>query len=395
MSLTGTTSRTSPQTSSHSLSSKSNWDINNNFQFAFPKFGPLGTDPNNGTLNTSGRNNSFAASPTSATSAHQPAFNGPDDLSELFSPSVLASASTRSCSTERFPIANQSNANKGSISETNTASPCSSVSHSASQNGFNSSCATTPECAAESPEQCKASEAAAGTIAEDSQRRKSSSQEAFCKDFQTACGNKKNPVPPMISESNKSPASASSNHQPTTPGFDSNTIDWFANQNGGVFDPVLFGDYRDPQENIMNGDFGFFDNAFTMPADLNSESHTTPLETTLPKKKDLMQQIEDQQAGKEQEVVPGENPKQFLTCNMLWYVLFLLANLMTSLTFIRDRVQRSQKVQSGEADMDDLCSQLKSKAKCSGNGAVIEQKDVDAILGPAPDDTRNFFKMFK
>ena len=34
--------------------------------------------------------------------------------------------------------------------------------------------------------------------------------------------------------------------------------------------------------------------------------------------------------------------------------------------------------------MDDLCSQLKMKAKCSGKGAVIDQADVDKILGPLP-----------
>ena len=34
--------------------------------------------------------------------------------------------------------------------------------------------------------------------------------------------------------------------------------------------------------------------------------------------------------------------------------------------------------------MDDLCSQLKMKAKCSGKGAVIDQADVDQILGPLP-----------
>lgn len=45
--------------------------------------------------------------------------------------------------------------------------------------------------------------------------------------------------------------------------------------------------------------------------------------------------------------------------------------------------------------MDDLCTQLKSKAKCSGSGAVIDQKDVDAILGPAPDEQKDFLKMFK
>ena len=64
----------------------------------------------------------------------------------------------------------------------------------------------------------------------------------------------------------------------------------------------------------------------------------------------------------------------------------------------RDRVQRSQKVQSGEADMDDLCSQLKSKAKCSGSGAVISQSDVDKILGPpaGKDNAEpDYLKMFK
>jgi hypothetical protein len=44
--------------------------------------------------------------------------------------------------------------------------------------------------------------------------------------------------------------------------------------------------------------------------------------------------------------------------------------------------------------MDDLCSQLKLKAKCSGTGAVIDQKDVDAILGPAPKEQEDFLKIF-
>ena len=45
-------------------------------------------------------------------------------------------------------------------------------------------------------------------------------------------------------------------------------------------------------------------------------------------------------------------------------------------------------------DMDDLCSQLKAKAKCSGKGAVVEQADVDAILGPAPAEQKDFLGMF-
>lgn len=45
-------------------------------------------------------------------------------------------------------------------------------------------------------------------------------------------------------------------------------------------------------------------------------------------------------------------------------------------------MQASELVSSGEVDMDDLCVQLKRKAKCSGTGAVIDQADVDKILGP-------------
>lgn len=44
--------------------------------------------------------------------------------------------------------------------------------------------------------------------------------------------------------------------------------------------------------------------------------------------------------------------------------------------------------------MDDLCAQLKSKAKCSGKGAMIDQKDVDRILGPTTEEQPDFFKMF-
>lgn len=69
-------------------------------------------------------------------------------------------------------------------------------------------------------------------------------------------------------------------------------------------------------------------------------------------------------------------------------------NVNTDKLLRRDRVQSSEKVKSGSADMDELCSQLKAKAKCSGSGAVIEQKEVDKILGPAPTEQQDFLKMF-
>ena len=52
------------------------------------------------------------------------------------------------------------------------------------------------------------------------------------------------------------------------------------------------------------------------------------------------------------------------------------------------------KVQSGELDMNELCTQLKQKAKCSGTGAVVEQKDVDDILGPSASNDKGYLKMF-
>ena len=71
---------------------------------------------------------------------------------------------------------------------------------------------------------------------------------------------------------------------------------------------------------------------------------------------------------------------------------FLIANLCVC----SDRVRNSERVTSGAVEMDDLCSQLKAKAKCSGHGAVIDKDDVDAILGPAKksDQQKDFFSMF-
>jgi len=117
-----------------------------------------------------------------------------------------------------------------------------------------------------------------------------------------------------------------------TPGSEIPSFDWLASQNGGSFDPVLFADYRDPQDSIMNGGFGdFFNDAFpsldsvTSPANTSSEKH-------LPRKRDLLQEIENQ-AEKEPELAPTVGPKQFLTCNMLWYV-FAAATCTTYMPLI-------------------------------------------------------------
>jgi len=121
------------------------------------------------------------------------------------------------------------------------------------------------------------------------------------------------------------------------------------------FDPQLFGDYREPQENILtNGlDDSFFNDAFDV-------DFTTPynLPLTAPKK-GLIAQID---AAKEADepTTPGG---QLLTCNKIWETL-----------------QNCPKVQNGDFDLDGLCSDLQKKAKCSGSGAVVDEQDFKAVM---------------
>lgn len=49
--------------------------------------------------------------------------------------------------------------------------------------------------------------------------------------------------------------------------------------------------------------------------------------------------------------------------------------------FARDRLQSMEKFRNGEIDIDNLCSELRTKARCSGGGVVVDQKDVDDIMG--------------
>ena len=185
---------------------------------------------------------------------------------------------------------------------------------------------------------------------------------------------------------------------------DINGIDWMAQQNGGQFDPVLFGDYRDPQDNILNNASfgGFFNDAFAQ--DFASPFNTGEFTTSSPTlKRDLMKEIETQGNGYEDDAfhfakVSQDETKRPINCEKLWSVSarggekFL--NCKTDGTQCRDRMQGSEKVQSGEIDINDLCAQLKAKAKCNGSEAVIDEKDMNDILGP-PSATVGEMDLFK
>lgn len=122
--------------------------------------------------------------------------------------------------------------------------------------------------------------------------------------------------PSLLIESNHSVAAS---NLVTSPAADLNSFDWMAQQNGGQFDPVLFGDYRDPQDNILNNSFGdFFNDAF--PLNDFSSPYNIPDTTNQPPKKDFIKEIEVRQNSNPEQLPPTDKPEQFLTCDRLWYV---------------------------------------------------------------------------
>ncbi|KAJ9244544.1 transcriptional regulator family: bZIP [Paecilomyces variotii] len=224
-----------------------------------------------------------------------------------------------------------------------------------------SSGGTSPEPGSNSPpvgklnEQGQPTEDQCGTI---------DGEKSFCEKLGLACGNIKNPIPPAMNGTNRlsrtpGQSQPSKDQQPLG-------LDWLSQQNGGQFDPVLFGDYRDPQEAILSQDFGnFFNDAFPLP-DLGSPFHNFPDVTSPPAlgpKKDLISDI-DNKLDDDDEVVPGEDKSQMMTCTKIW-----------------DRLQSMEKFRSGEIDVDSLCTELRTKARCSEGGVVVNQRDVEDIMG--------------
>ncbi|KAL9102306.1 MAG: hypothetical protein Q9163_002524 [Psora crenata] len=403
----------------------------NDIQFAFPKFGDLpgASFLNNGSLAKTStpqhvaqrpsaypshpgvvRNNSsnsaHAISPTTTDgSLNQPlSENMPyqdsdiglstvnnekfDGLTSLFSPSLLETASRSNSgdyisgtgfhSTASSVKQGSSSSNSAPVqppkaryasSASMTDSPSSSMSHA----GLNSSCGTTPEPSGDSPDIRKSSEVALKTINEEmAGQNNTGGKEQLHYALPTACGNTVNPISPILSGSNSAPV-YSTVLKPPISGV--NGIDWMAQQNGGQFDPVLFGSYRHPQDNILNHTFDDLFNDAYEPQDFASPYNTG--DAIASAKKDSKKEIEDRQENGNGEVVTAEKPKQFFGYDQLW-----------------ETIHSSEKFKCGELDVDDLCSEFKSKARCTGKGVMIDDEEVDRIFGPAVKNEDDMFKMF-
>jgi AP-1-like factor len=214
---------------------------------------------------------------------------------------------------------------------------------------------------------------------------------SFCEKLNMACGNIRDPTPRAKSMSNVSPASlanpAPGDEKSKPEGSGVGGIDYFATQNGGQFDPVLFGEYRDTNTAIIgDGDFtgGFFNDAMPTPSmdwsaqfnwnDLTGSSNLRTGLTPGVQKDDpmdatdtLLSPLDDDEL-----VVPGEDTTQMLSCHKIW-----------------DKLQQRPDFKEGNLDIDGLCNELRAKARCSETGVVIDQKDVDAALKRLPASRSN------
>lgn len=161
--------------------------------------------------------------------------------------------------------------------------------------------------------------------------------------------------------------------------FSNNSFDWLVQQNnGGQFDPQLFGDYREPQENVMT--HSTFDDLFndSLEADFFTPYNMANSPNQNHKKLNLIDEIDAKQNA-----IDDEPRKENMSCNQLWYVVYYMITTMQLYTNIfryRERLQACPKAQNGEFDLDGLCSELTKKAKCSGSGPVVAEQDFDSIL---------------
>ncbi|RSL75923.1 hypothetical protein CEP51_010425 [Fusarium floridanum] len=294
-----------------------------NFQFEFPKFGMLPGPPVNkpqrsGSSPTSPLQKTYPSPSNISNDSRSPQSQFKDDLAKfsgVFSPSMSSSATNPS----------RASVDSAGYSANGATSSPSASSHS--NTGPSSSCGTSPEPFTQSPMGFK-------------------------------------PVDTMTTIGEEQSSHATTDHFSNVD-LSSTNFDWLAQQNGGQFDPQLFGDYREPQENVLsNPSFDdFFNDAldtdFFVPYNMAPTSPGAKHNAQPKKAPNLIDQIDAQQNSIDDEPLKKQN----MNCNQLW-----------------EKLQACPKAQNGEFDLDGLCSELTKKAKCSGTGPVVAETDFDTIL---------------
>jgi AP-1-like factor len=293
---------------------------NNEFLFDFPKFGDL---PGGHLFNSQNKNDQSKSndSPRIPGVLARDNANGVSSRSNSTGAGYAKSNTSKSIGTSvKAPDSGYKSSAQTNDNSTSENSPSSSSDSHQSQ--MLSSNGTSPEPSLSSPggkyRELGPGDSCGGHITTDGEK-------SFCAQLGMACGNIRNPVP-AVREGSKSQSVSSNQPTPTDNAAGGEEelpdlgIDWLAHQNGGQFDPVLFGDWREPQDAVLSQDFGsFFNDAFPLP-DLGSPSHNlSEVATNAQPKKSLIAQIDSKL--EEDEVVPGEDQSQMLSCTKIWYVL--------------------------------------------------------------------------
>lgn len=330
------------------------------FQFEFPKFGVLPGPPVNGNVNKPSPQKSMPSGSPLAALGRKPLspplsnprskensispvmsngnFNLSKDDMANFSAFFDPSLSRASMSTSRPSM---DSAHHSVHNGTSTSSP--SASSQSNGGGPSSSCGTSPEPFTQSPMSFK-------------------------------------PVDTMTTIGEEQSAMATGQNNNIFGFNNANSFDWLAQQNGGNFDPQLFGDYREPQDNILatnTFDDTFFNDAFDSDFFLPYNVAPSP---NLTKKTNLIDQID---AAKSADDLTQVNPDQQhkLNCTEVLYVYFVPMHQEAKLTTRSASLQKNcPKVQTGEFDLDGLCSELQKKAKCSGEGPTVSEVDFQSVV---------------
>jgi len=74
---------------------------------------------------------------------------------------------------------------------------------------------------------------------------------------------------------------------------------------------------------------------------------------------------------------------KLISCNSIWYldpILIIYFTKHITNIRIRNQLQSNPDFQDGKFDLDNLCSELRSKARCSESGVMVDQDHVDKAL---------------
>lgn len=188
-------------------------------------------------------------------------------------------------------------------------------------------------------------------------------EETFCDQLSLACGTKDHPIPKDEKVRAGSVMIAGDDSASNTGSTPYNNVD--SGISGPSFDMDFLGSYRDPifeqaefnLPELPTTEYSLFD-PIENPNAIGSymEPITEPKDTNANKNTDVATKTENEDA----DTVPAPSSKM-MTCSAVW-----------------DRISAHPKF--NDLDIDGLCSELRTKAKCSETGVLVTERDVDNVL---------------